>query len=117
MGGVKARGSIASVKDTRNCLAHALVIAMARVENDANYKAYINGRKITLVVNELLARGGIDLSNGGEGYLSCSGLVIVYRSTALRYLMVSRRTICLIVTEQIKRHCICFMMTPLRIIV
>ena len=75
-GRVKARGrsmeslvhlkrSIVSVKATHNCLAHALVIAMARVENDDNYTAYRKGYKIEPIVSELLARTGIDLGNGG----------------------------------------------------
>jgi len=32
--------SIVEVKAEENCQAHALIIAIARVENDANYKAY-----------------------------------------------------------------------------
>ena len=35
-----------------------------KVENDADYKAYIKGRKIRLVVQTLLETTGIDLSNG-----------------------------------------------------
>ena len=103
-GGVKTRGrsmeslihlkrSIVSVKATHNCLAHALVIAMTRMENDAKYRSYNNGNKIKPLVNELLAKTGIDLSNGGGGCLSCSGSVIVCCSTALWYLMVSPGTI------------------------
>jgi len=42
--------SIVEVKTEDNCLAHALVIAIARVENDPHYKAYIQGRKIRNVV-------------------------------------------------------------------
>jgi len=38
--------SIVEVKAEQNCLAHALVIAIAKVDNDPNYKAYIQGRKI-----------------------------------------------------------------------
>jgi len=34
--------SIVEVKTEENCLAHALVIAVAEAENDPNYKAYIN---------------------------------------------------------------------------
>ena len=33
------KSSIVEVKVEENCLAHALIIAIARVENDANYKA------------------------------------------------------------------------------
>ena len=38
--------SIVEVKAEENCLAHALIIAIARVDNDANYTAYSTGRKI-----------------------------------------------------------------------
>ena len=37
---------IVEVKAQENCLAHALIIAIARVENDGNYTAYRKGRKI-----------------------------------------------------------------------
>jgi hypothetical protein len=56
-GGVKTKGrqldtmahlkkSIVRVNADENCLAHAFVIAMAKVENEPNYKAYRQGRKI-----------------------------------------------------------------------
>jgi hypothetical protein len=45
------------VKAKENCLAHALVIAMAKVKNDLDYKAYRQGRKILPKVRELLQRG------------------------------------------------------------
>ena len=75
-GGVKEKGrsvenlsylkkSIVTVKSRRNCLAHALIIAIARLENDINYTSYRKGYKIEAKVNELLAKTGIDLSNGG----------------------------------------------------
>jgi len=37
---------VVEVKAEENCLAHALIIAIARVDNDANYTAYSTGRKI-----------------------------------------------------------------------
>ena len=46
--------SIVEVKADENCLAHALIIPIARVDNDANYKAYRQGRKISPVVQALL---------------------------------------------------------------
>jgi hypothetical protein len=46
-------------------LTHALVIAIAKVENDPNYKAYRQGRKIRRVVQRLLETTAIDLSNDG----------------------------------------------------
>ena len=48
--------SIVEVKAMDNCLAHAIIIAIARVENEPNYKAYRQGRKIRPVVQKLLAR-------------------------------------------------------------
>jgi len=56
--------SIVEEKAEQNCLAHALVIAIAKVDKDPNYKVYIQGRKIRHVVDSLLETTGIDLSNG-----------------------------------------------------
>jgi len=52
------------VKAEENCLAHALVIAIAKVDKDPNFKAHIQGWKIRHVVQTLLETIGIDLSNG-----------------------------------------------------
>jgi hypothetical protein len=57
--------SIVEVKAETNCLAHALIIAVAKVTNDPNYKAYIQGRKIRPVVDQVLEATGIDLKDGG----------------------------------------------------
>jgi len=57
--------SVLEVKETENCLAHALIIAIPKAENDPHYKAYRHGRKILTVVQKLLAKTGIDLSGGG----------------------------------------------------
>jgi hypothetical protein len=75
-GGVKTKGrplsvmvhlkrSTVEVKAENNCLAHALIIAIARVTNDPNYKAYRQGRKIRPLVDRLLETTGIDLKDGG----------------------------------------------------
>jgi hypothetical protein len=53
------------VNAEENCLAHALVIAIAKVEIVPNYKAYRQGRKIHPEVQRLLETTGIFLSNGG----------------------------------------------------
>ena len=55
------------VKAERNCLAHALVIAIAKITNDPNYKSYRDGRKIGPVVQRLLETTGINLDRGGGG--------------------------------------------------
>ena len=57
--------SIVQVKSETNCLAHALVIAIAKATKDPNYKAYMQGRKIYPQVDRLLAATGISLDNGG----------------------------------------------------
>jgi hypothetical protein len=57
--------NIIEVKAETNCLAHAIIIAIARITKDPNYKAYRQGRKIHPVVDNLLATTGICLPNGG----------------------------------------------------
>jgi hypothetical protein len=47
------------------CLAHDLIIAIARLENDPNCKAYRQRRKIQPEVRRLLETTGLDLSNVG----------------------------------------------------
>jgi hypothetical protein len=56
--------SIIEVKGETNCLAHALIIAIAKITKDPNYKSYRQGRKIHPVVSNLLATMGINLENG-----------------------------------------------------
>jgi len=56
--------SIVEVQVEEYCLAHALVIAIAKVDKDPNYDAFRKGRKIRQVVQILLESTGIDLSNG-----------------------------------------------------
>jgi hypothetical protein len=47
------------------CLAHALIIAMARVNGDPKYKSYRNGRGLKQPVQDLLNASDVDLTNGG----------------------------------------------------
>jgi hypothetical protein len=49
----------------RGELAHAIVIAIAKVTNHPNYNAYRRGWKIFPVVQNLLEATGINLDNGG----------------------------------------------------
>jgi len=74
--GMKSRGrplpvmahlkrSIVEVKSSENCLAHAIIIAIAKLENDPNYKAYRQGRKMRPVVQKLLAETGLDPTESG----------------------------------------------------
>jgi hypothetical protein len=46
-------------------LAHALVIAKAKLDNDLNYESYRHGYKLRPIVDSLLETTGIDLSTGG----------------------------------------------------
>ena len=57
--------SIIKVKSETNCLAHALIIAIARFTNDRNYISYRDGYRIRPVVQSLLETTGIDLKKGG----------------------------------------------------
>jgi len=57
--------SIVKVKAGFLCLAHAPIIAMARVNRDPNYKSYRNGYSMKRPVQDLLTASGDDLTNGG----------------------------------------------------
>ena len=57
---------IVQVKSETNRLAHALIIAIAKITNDPNYNSYRDGRKIKPVVHQLLETTGIKLDEGGE---------------------------------------------------
>ena len=71
--------SIVQVKTEMNCLAHALIIAFARVTNDPDYKAYRQGRKIYPKVDQLLAATGISLGNDGT-FLNSSAFRSIFGS-------------------------------------
>ena len=53
------------VKTETNCLAHALIVAIAKLTNDPYYKAYRKGLKIYPKADRLLATRRISLGNGG----------------------------------------------------
>ena len=57
--------SVIEVKAENNCLAHALIVAIARLEKDHNYQSYRKGNKMGPVVARLLEATGIDLTDGG----------------------------------------------------
>jgi hypothetical protein len=40
--------SIVEVRDEEHCLAHAIIIAIAKVTNDPDYKAFKEGKKFSL---------------------------------------------------------------------
>jgi hypothetical protein len=62
---IHLKRSIVRVKAEKNCLAHALIIAIARITGDPNYKSYSNGYKLGPVVQQLLETTGISLEGGG----------------------------------------------------
>jgi len=72
-GTVRAKGrslnvikkSIVTVKAALNCLAYALIIAMARVNGDPKYQSNRDGRGLKKPAEDLLKAPGVDLSNGG----------------------------------------------------
>jgi len=57
--------SIVVVKAKLLCLAHALIIAMARVNGDPKYALYRDGKCLKQPVQDLLSASGVDLTNGG----------------------------------------------------
>ena len=56
--------SVVKVKAKENFLAHALIIAITRLDNDANYKSRRQGRKVRPGVQTLREEAGIDLTRG-----------------------------------------------------
>ena len=57
--------TIIEVKTEDNCLAHALLIAIQRINKDPKYESYRKGYKIRPVVQILLTTTGINLYRGG----------------------------------------------------
>jgi len=53
------------VKTAFLCLAHALIIAMARVNGDPKYTLYRDGKCLKKPVEDHLSASGVDLSNDG----------------------------------------------------
>ena len=60
------KGGVVEVKASENCSAHAIIIAIAKAENDPNYTSYRDVINIRPVVRKLLSKTGIDLSGGGR---------------------------------------------------
>jgi len=69
------------------CLAHALIIAMARVNGDPKYKSYRNGRGLNEHIQDLLSASGVDLRNGGA-LMNLNSFKITFRITKLLSMMV-----------------------------
>jgi len=62
---VHLKRSIIEVKAKSECLAHALIIAIARITKDPIFIAYRRGYKILQKVRDLLQTTGIDQQHGG----------------------------------------------------
>ena len=58
--------SIVRVESETVCLAHALIIAIAKITNDPNYNSYRKGRKMKPAVQRLLETTCIKLDEGGD---------------------------------------------------
>jgi len=74
------------VKAAFLCLAHALIIAIAMVNNDSKYVSYRHGWCLEEPVEELLNSSGVDLSNGG-GLKNFNCFNSTFRITKLLCLM------------------------------
>ena len=59
------KNSIVTVNAAFNCLAYALIIAMARVIGEPKYQTYRDGKGSKKPVEDLLNASGTDLSIGG----------------------------------------------------
>jgi hypothetical protein len=55
---------VVELRASENCFVHAIIIAIPKAENDPDYKAYGQGRKILPVVQNMLAKTSIDQSEG-----------------------------------------------------
>jgi hypothetical protein len=53
------------VKAAINCLAYALVIAVAQYSGDPKYRSYRDEYVLKKPVEEILKASGVDLTNGG----------------------------------------------------
>jgi len=74
---VHEKRSIIEVKSKTNCLANALLIAIARLENEPVYKSYCKGWKIGAAVQRLLETTGIDLQKGGGSPRSDDSMITI----------------------------------------
>jgi hypothetical protein len=61
-----AKKNVVLVKADFLCLAHAIIIAMARVNGNPKYESYRDVYQLGKPVEELLKASGVALSNGGD---------------------------------------------------
>jgi hypothetical protein len=74
--------SIVNVKSGFLCLAHALIIAMAKINGYPKYKSYRDSFSLKQPVQDLLSASGVDLANGG-GLMNLNNFKIIFRTTKL----------------------------------
>ena len=74
--------SIVKVKAALNCLAYALIVAMARVIGDPKYQSYRDGRGLKKPVENLLKASGVELCNGG-GFRNFGSIKTTFRTTKI----------------------------------
>ena len=74
--------SIIEVKAKTDCLAHALIIAIARITNDPDYNSYRLGYKILQRFN-IYFRQQVSIYNTAEGSHNSSDSKITFQSTEL----------------------------------
>jgi len=55
--------NVVKVKAGFLCLAHALIIAMTRVNGDPKYELYRDGKALKQFIQDILSTSGIDLTN------------------------------------------------------
>jgi len=79
--------SIIKVKAGFLCLAHDLIIAMARVNWDRKYKSYRVGKSLIQPVQGILSASGVDLNRGGA-LRNLNRFKIIFQTTKLLSMMV-----------------------------
>jgi hypothetical protein len=62
---IRGKRSVVEVNAEENCLAHAIVLATAKLNNHPNYESFRKGCLILPHVRRLLTNTGIDLIRGG----------------------------------------------------
>ena len=95
-GRVKAKGrfisvmahlkrNIVEIKAEENCLAHVLIIAIARLNNDPHYKAYRQGRKIRPAI-QTCSKRQVSIWIVGVGSENLSGFRTISKNIESSYL-------------------------------
>jgi len=108
--------SVVVVKAAFLCLAHALIIAMAKVNGDSKYESYRQGWCLKEPVEELLNASGVYLSNGG-GLKNFNSFNSTFRTTKLLCLMVCTLIgLCLVEIPFRPRNCTSYMIGTMSII-